>query len=86
MFPYPAHVEKGMRKYYGMLSEKDKRWYAAVEALKLGHGGKRYIYISTLLGCSHRTILRGLKGLNAPSNEDKHKKTGQKTRWRTEAI
>lgn len=77
MIPYPAHVEKGMKKYYGTLSEKDKRGYAAVEALKLGHGGKKYI--STLLGCSRRTILRGLKELDAPSNGDKHKKRDRKS-------
>lgn len=77
MIPYPAHVEEGMKKYYDTLSEKDKRWYAAVEALKLGHGGKKYI--STLLGCSRRTILRGLKELNALPNGDKHKKRVRKS-------
>ena len=30
-----------MQRYYQSLSEKDRRRYAAVEALKLGWGGKK---------------------------------------------
>jgi len=77
MIPYPAHVEEGMKKYYDTLSEKDKRWYAAVEALKLGHGGNKYI--STLLGCSRRTIWRGLKELKAVPKGSKQKKRNRKS-------
>ncbi len=76
MIPYPAHVEEAMKKHYGTLLEKNKRGYTAVEALKLGHGGKKYI--ATLLGCSRRTILRGLKELNATSNGNKDKKRDRK--------
>ena len=32
---YDPRTEQVMRKYYGTLSEKDKRRYAAIEALKL---------------------------------------------------
>lgn len=46
-----------MKRFYGSLSEKDKRRYAAIEALKLGHGGKRYI--CNVLGCDEKTITQG---------------------------
>jgi DNA invertase Pin-like site-specific DNA recombinase len=41
------------------LSEKDKRQYAAMEALKLGFGGKRYI--ARLLSLSSRTLYKGIE-------------------------
>ncbi len=40
---------KAMRMFYESLSEKDRRRYAAVEAMKLGFGGQKYI--SEILGC-----------------------------------
>ena len=40
-------------------SEKDRRRYAAVEALKLGHGG--IDYLAHLLGCDPKTIRQGLQ-------------------------
>jgi hypothetical protein len=42
-----------MQRYYRSLSEKDRRRYAGIEAMKLGHGGIRYI--SELFGCDYRT-------------------------------
>ena len=53
-----------MKEVYRNLSEKDKRLYAAVEALKLPHGGIRYI--SELLECDRKTIQRGIKELKKP--------------------
>ena len=61
MQPYPAAIEQAMKKYYATLSEKDRRRYAAVEALKLGHGGRSYI--AAVLGCSEKTVSRGLEEL-----------------------
>ncbi len=46
-----------MREFYGSLSEKDRRRYAAVEAEKLGHGGVKRI--AELFGCSEESIRRG---------------------------
>jgi hypothetical protein len=40
---YAADVEQKMKRFFGWLSEKDRRRYAAVEAAKLGHGGVEYI-------------------------------------------
>ncbi|MEM6437527.1 MAG: hypothetical protein AAF773_27275 [Cyanobacteria bacterium P01_D01_bin.115] len=43
------------------MSEKDRRRYAAIEAVKLGHGGLSYI--SRVLGCDYRTIKSGMQEL-----------------------
>ena len=59
MFPYKAIVEQGMKDYYETLSEKDKRRYAGVEALKLGRGG--VAYIAKLLGTNRKTVRKGKK-------------------------
>lgn len=57
MTGYAATVEKKMRRLYDSLSEKDRRRYAAVEAVKLGHGGVQYI--AELFGCDPNTIRQG---------------------------
>jgi hypothetical protein len=59
--PYSKEAEELIKDTYLQLSEKDRRIYAAVEALKLPRGGKSYI--SRLLGCSRNTIRRGIKEL-----------------------
>lgn len=67
MIPYDVSVEQEMKKFYDTLSEKDKRRYAAIEALKLGHGGT--VYISQVLGCSRKTITKGINELEGlPDN------------------
>lgn len=67
--PYKKAVEEGMQNFYDSLSEKDKRRYAAIEALKLSHGGKQYI--CNLLGCDLKTIQQGVSDLE---NEEELKK------------
>ena len=47
-----------MHEMYDRLSEKDKRLYAGVEALKLPYGGVSYI--AELFGCSRNTVMRGI--------------------------
>ena len=61
MQPYPASIEAQMQRYYQSLSEKDRRRYAAIEAVKLGYGGQ--VYIRRLLGCHHETLALGLAEL-----------------------
>jgi hypothetical protein len=39
MQPYEVSLEKSMKALYDSLSEKDRRRYAGIEALKLGQGG-----------------------------------------------
>jgi len=59
-----------MQKFYNTLSEKDKRRYAAIEAMKLGHGG--IAYIAQVLGCSCKTITQGIKDIHALSVDSEY--------------
>lgn len=68
MYYYEATIEQEMLKFYNSLSEKDKRRYAAVEALKLGHGG--IAYIAHLLRCSRKTVTQGIKDLETLSSAE----------------
>lgn len=61
MKAYRDEVERQMVKLYGSLSEKDRRRYAAVEALKLGHGGVQYI--ADLFACDPHTIRHGAEDI-----------------------
>lgn len=54
---YEPCVEEQMRAFWRTLSEKDGRRYAALEARRLGHGGRKYI--AAMLGCSLHTLERG---------------------------
>lgn len=55
-------VEKRMRDFSLTLSEKDRRRFAAVEAVQHGYGGTAYV--SRVLGISTKTIERGLAELD----------------------
>ena len=72
MFPYNSIIEQGMKNYCQTLSERDKRRYAGVEALKLGHGG--VIYIAKLLGMSRKTVRTGKKEIVELSDAEKQNK------------
>jgi hypothetical protein len=63
MTPYPSEVEQQMQRLYHSLSEKDRRRYAAIEALKLGWGG--ITYISQIFGCDYYTIRFGMDELDS---------------------
>ena len=56
-----------MQSFFGTLSEKDQRRYAAIEAQRLGHGG--ISYIAEILGCSSKTISRGINELDNLDND-----------------
>lgn len=58
---YDTEIERLMLLHHSRLSEKEQRHYAAIEAQKLGHGGKRYIV--RLLGISTRTLYKGIREL-----------------------
>lgn len=60
---YAPEIEDRMRGFYRTLSEKDQRRFAALEARRLGHGGIEYI--AGVLGCSRRTIERGVDEVDA---------------------
>ncbi len=59
---YQTDVERKMRNVYGSLSEKDRRRYAAAEAVKLGYGG--VAYIARLFDCSRESIDHGMEELD----------------------
>ena len=61
MQAYRPEIERVMKKYYDTLSEKDQCRYAAVEALKMGLGGQSYM--ARILGCSEKTVHKGLEEL-----------------------
>jgi Rhodopirellula transposase DDE domain len=58
---YSPEIEQLLRQYYQSLSEKDRRRFAALEAIKLGHGGTRYL--AKVLGCDPQTVRDGMREL-----------------------
>lgn len=61
-------TEQRMRNVFYTLSEKDKRRFAAIQAVQLGHGG--ISYVADVLGCSIRTISRGIEELDQLPEQD----------------
>ena len=55
---FEESTEQQMQALFETLSEKDRRRYAAMEAIKLGHGG--IAYIAGILGCSRGTMESGI--------------------------
>lgn len=73
MMPYSKETEQVIRKFYNTLREKDKRRYAAAEAIKLGHGGVSII--AEILGCARSTIHIGIRELKSlPSDKEYEKR------------
>jgi hypothetical protein len=62
--PFSIPVEQAMRLTFSSLNERQRRLYAAAEALKLGHGG--IAYIAQLFDCHRKTVQRGLEDLQNP--------------------
>jgi len=58
---YNPEIERLSCQYYQSLSEKDRRRFAALEAIQLGHGGTRYI--AKVLGCDPQTVKDGMREL-----------------------
>lgn len=58
---YAPEIEQLLRQYHQSLSEKDRRRFAALEAIKLGHGGIEYI--ARILACDPQTIRGGMREL-----------------------
>src|ERR1035437_853906 len=59
---YEAQAEERTRAFFKTLSERDQRRFAALEAKRLGRGGIEYV--AEVLGCSTRTIGRGIDELD----------------------
>ena len=62
--PHPAReLHRQMNLLLSRLDEQQRRWYAAVESAKIGHGGDRFISLVT--GLHVDTIRRGREELAA---------------------
>ena len=57
-----ADNERRMREFAATLTEKDRRRFAAFEAKQQGYGGIEYV--AGIIGCSRRTIERGIEELD----------------------
>ena len=66
MEEYTAEIEGKMQRFFGWLSENDRRRYAAIEAAKLGHGGIESI--ARILACDPKTLRQGLHELEEPTD------------------
>jgi hypothetical protein len=62
--PYRPEIEVAMRGFFASLPERQRRQYAAVEAIKLGRGALRYL--ARVLECDEKTIRRGKRELVEP--------------------
>ena len=78
MMGYSAAVERQMVTLYGSLSEKDRRRYAAVEAVKFGRGGVQYI--ATLFDCDPHTIRHGAQDIEQLPADEAHGRVRKKGR------
>ncbi len=77
MIPYRQDTEQYVKWFYESLSEKDRRRYAGIEALRYGHGGRNYV--AQVLECSRRTVSKGAKevsGLSGTETEKRIRKPG----------
>ncbi|XHX78778.1 MAG: hypothetical protein RBJ76_02275 [Stenomitos frigidus ULC029] len=82
MQAYPLEVEQQMQRFYHSLSEKDRRRYAAVEALKSGWGGLSYL--SQLLTCDNEAMQLGKRELG--QQEELHQSRVRRTGGRRKAA
>jgi len=72
---YAPDIEQLLRQYYQSLSEKDRRRFAAVEALTLGHGGTTDI--ANILGGDPHTIQEGIRELKQLPDDPAGKRVRQ---------
>jgi chromatin segregation and condensation protein Rec8/ScpA/Scc1 (kleisin family) len=73
---YEKEIENAMVKHFNSLNERERRKYAAIEAIKLDHDGKGYLV--SLFKISYKTIKRGIFELSQPDilPENKCRKAG----------
>jgi hypothetical protein len=58
---YSPTTQVAMRRVFDSLNERDRRLYAAAEAIKLGRGG--LLFLARLFDCDPKTIRRGIREL-----------------------
>ncbi len=69
--PEKPDIGTAMRQFYASLSERDRRRYAAIEALRIGHGG--ISLVSRFFGCDQKTIRQGFRDLLNPAPLPAHR-------------
>jgi hypothetical protein len=84
LFETDALTEQRLQEFAKTLSEKDRRRFAAIEATQRGYGGMTYI--AKLLGCSAKTVERGVAELEQLSDDPaagrvRRPGAGRKKRW-----
>jgi hypothetical protein len=62
---YSPSTEEAMRHLFDSLNERDRRLYAAAEAVKLGRGS--LLYLTHVFDCDPKTIRRGVHELQQQS-------------------
>jgi hypothetical protein len=63
---YSCTTHDAMRRVFDSLNERDRRLYAAAEAIKLGRGG--LLFLTRLFDCDPKTIRRGIRELQQESS------------------
>lgn len=58
---FVSSTEQAMRRLFDSLGERERRLYAAAEAIQLGRGG--LVYLARLFECDQKTIRRGIHEL-----------------------
>lgn len=56
-------LHRQMNLFFSRLDERQRRWYAALESKRLGHGGDRQL--ARITGLSEKTIRKGRRELDA---------------------
>jgi hypothetical protein len=56
-------LHRQMNLFLSRLDEQQRRWYAALESKRIGHGGDRLV--ASITGISEKTIRRGRRELAA---------------------
>jgi len=67
-FETDSATEQLLQVFASTLSEKELRRFAAVEARQRGYGG--ITYVASVLGCSEKTIERGIAELKLIAESD----------------
>jgi len=65
---YTEEIRNRMKKFYDSLNEKDRRRYAAIEAVKIGYGGQTYI--CDIVKCDPDTIKKGIEELDGEMEKE----------------
>jgi len=65
--PLTQELHRQLNQFLDRLNEQQRRWYVALEAKKIGHGGTKLM--SQITGVHVNTIRRGRQAL-VPLNEE----------------